>query len=171
MDERKINIRRPLFDRLVDDEPRVGHEPRPLRTLDGLGLIESVRRELELLFNTRSPSPAHQLAAGERTVIDYGIPDFGSYSAANADHRRELAGIMREAAMLFEPRLHDLRVRLVPDVPEPGRVVRGGPEPQREASLGAQLEAVILIDGVPQHLSFGVVLALREGKVHVHAGS
>jgi len=155
MDEHDINVRRPLFDRLIDDEPR-GSEARPLRTLDRAGLKQSVRRELELLFNTRSPDPAHRIPPGERTVIDYGIPDLGSFSPQNQDHRVELAEIMRRTASVYEPRLADIRVRVVP-------------VPGRDLALAAEIDASVMIEGVPEPVSF--VLQMREGKVHIDVGA
>ena len=156
MEEREINVRRPLFDRLVDSEPRDPHEVRPLRTLDRAGLKQSVRRELELLFNTRSPSPAQRPSGYEQSVIDYGIPDLAAFSAGNPDHRAQLAEAMRRAAAFFEPRLHEIRIRLAP-------------EPGRDASLGAQIEASVVIDGVPEPVSFEIVLERSSGKVRVDA--
>ncbi|HYK01918.1 MAG TPA: type VI secretion system baseplate subunit TssE [Thermoanaerobaculia bacterium] len=148
MDE--TNVRSPLFDRLVDSN-RYEHEARPLRTLDRAGLKLSVRRELELLFNTRSPVPAHRLTS-DRTVIDYGIPDFGTFSPRNADDRDRLADVLRRAAVAYEPRLSDIRVRVVP--------VEGD-----AMQLVARIEAMLLVDGVREPVSFEAGMDLREGKV------
>ena len=75
MAERKVEVRTLLFDRLVDRDPKLRHEVRPMRTLDRRGLKESVRRDLELLLNTRCPLPAHRIPPRDRSVVDYGIPD------------------------------------------------------------------------------------------------
>ena len=157
MEEREINVRRPLFDRLVDSEPRDPHEVRPLRTLDRAGLKQSVRRELEQLFNTRCPEPAHRISTNDRTVIDYGIPDLASYSPQNQDHRVELAEIIRRAATAYEPRLADIRVRVVP--------IAG-----RDLALAVRIEAAVIIAGVPEAVSFEVVLRMDEGKANVDVG-
>jgi|SRR3954469_4643590 type VI secretion system protein ImpF len=165
MDDQEIKVRRPLFDRLVNEEPwdpdvdparrpDGDREFRPLRTLDREGLKESMRRELELLFNTRGPAPAHRIPIRDWSVIDYGLPDLGTFSAQNPDHRKELGEIMRRAAMLFEPRLHDIRIRLVP-------------EPRRDVSLGAEIDAMVLVDGVSQPMSFAISVLTRDGKVRV----
>jgi len=158
MEKREINVRRPLFDRLVDSEPRVDREVRPMRTLDRDGLKQSVRRELELLFNTRGSSPAQRPPDSERTVIDYGIPDLSEFSASNPDDRTRLADELRRAALIYEPRLFDVQVRVVPAI-------------GREASLSASIEAVVLIEGVPEAVSFDVVMNVREGRVNVHVGA
>lgn len=156
MDEHEINVRRPLFDRLVDTEPRVDRESRPLRTLDRAGLKESVRRELELLFNTRSPVPVHRIPGEPRSVINYGIPDLAVYSPQNPDHRVELAEIIRRAAAVYEPRLVNVKVRIVP---VPGRYL----------AVGAQIEGAVVIDGVPEQVSFE--MQPGDGRMRVHVGA
>src|ERR1700760_3085548 len=45
----------PLFDRLIDEERHISHEPTPFRTLDRQGVRDSLRRELERLLATRCP--------------------------------------------------------------------------------------------------------------------
>jgi type VI secretion system protein ImpF len=161
MSEHEIHVRRPLFDRLVDDDPslfdadpRPVLEPRPLRTLDRAGLMESVRRELELLFNTRSPVPVHRVPSEPRSVVNYGIPDLGMYSPQNQDDRTTLAEILRRAAAVYEPRLLDIRVRIEP-------------VPGRHLAVSAQIEGGVVIDGVPEQVSFQFV-QMADGKAQVH---
>jgi type VI secretion system protein ImpF len=155
MGERKIEVRTPLFDRLVDRDPRLRREVRPMRTLDRRGLRESVRRELELLFNTRCPFPAHRLAGRAPSVIDYGIPDFSTFSPRSFEDRERLADLLRRA---FEPRLADVHVYVEP-------------LPGEDLALSGRIEAVLLADPVPEPVSFDTVLQMREGKVEVHAGA
>lgn len=158
MATQKIEVRMPLFDRLVDRDPRLPHELRPTRTLDRRGLRESVRRELEQLFNTRCPFPAHRLPIRERSVIDYGVPDFSVFSPRSFDDRVRLAELLRRTIEAFEPRLIDVQVSLEP-------------EPGNELSLIGVIEAKVLTDMVPEPISFETSLDLKEGKVEVHAGA
>jgi type VI secretion system protein ImpF len=158
MGERKIEVRMPLFDRLVDRDPRLRREVRPLRTLDRRGVRESVRRELELLFNTRCPFPAHRMAGRERSVIDYGIPDFSTFSPRSFEDRERLAEVLRRAVEAFEPRLAQVRVRVEP-------------LPGDDLALAGRVEALLLTESVPEPVSFDTVLQMREGKVEVHAGA
>lgn len=149
-------VRMPLFDRLADDETWVSWEPRPRRTLDRMGLRDSVRRELEQLFNTRSPLPVHHLSPGDRSVIDYGIPDLSEYAPRNADDRSLLAETLRRAIVAFEPRLSEVRVRMS--------------EQQVAArTLVAVVDAAILVDDVREPVSFELVVGLNDGKVLVDA--
>src|SRR3954452_16317171 len=99
-----LNVRTPLFDRLTGEE----------RTLDRQGLRDSVRRELELLFNTRSSFPSRRLPGAPLTVIDYGIPPLADFSARSTDDQNRLAAALRDAIAAFEPRLASVRVRAIP---------------------------------------------------------
>ncbi|HEX9983250.1 MAG TPA: type VI secretion system baseplate subunit TssE [Thermoanaerobaculia bacterium] len=154
MGNAKIEVRTPLFDRLVDRDPRLRHELRPMRTLDRRGLKESVRRELEQLFNTRCPVPAHRLSARERSVIDYGIPDFSTFSARNLDDRLRIAEILRRAIETYEPRLADPRVHITS-------------APGDDLSLVASIEASLRTDSVAEPISFTTVLEMKDGRVVV----
>lgn len=156
MIERKAEIRMPLFDRLVDREPLQRREARPLRTLGRRDLKESVRRELEQLFNTRCPIPAHRLSSRPRTVVDYGIPDLSGFSARNPDDRARVAEILRRAVEVFEPRLTGVRV-----------VVEGVPED--DFALAGRIDAILDVDLVPEPVSFLTALQLKEGGVEIHA--
>lgn len=159
MDERKIEVRKPLFDRLVDRDPWLRREVgRPQRTLDRRGLRESVRLELERLFNTRCPFPAHRLADRPRSVIDYGVPEVTGFSARNVEDRDRLAELFRRAVEAFEPRLQDVRIRLEP-------------VPGDDLSLAGYVEGFLRTDGVPEPVSFLVAVETRTGKVEIDGGA
>lgn len=148
----------PLFDRLVDRDPRLRREGRPLRTLTRHDLRESVRRELERLLNTRVQVPLGELEARERTVIDYGIPDFGTFMAMNENHRKRLAAIVAEAIATYEPRLCDVRVHL--DV-----------SPASADSVVGRIEADLVIESVREPVAFTTVLQAEEGTVTLDGGA
>ena len=149
MAERKFEVRMPLFDRLVDRDLMLRRELRPSRTLDRRGLRESVRRELEQLCNTRCPFPAHRLPIKERSVIDYGIPDFSTFSARSFDDRNRLADLLRRAIEAFEPRLVNVHVRVEP-------------VPGDDLLLSGVIEADVLTETVPEPVSFQTIWALKE---------
>ncbi|HEX7154479.1 MAG TPA: type VI secretion system baseplate subunit TssE, partial [Thermoanaerobaculia bacterium] len=108
----------------------------------------------EQLFNTRCPVPAHRLAVRERTVIDYGIPDFSTFSARNQDDRLRLAETLRRAIETYEPRLADVRVHV--DV-----------APGDDFSLIGSIEAKLRTDRVEEPVSFMTVLEMKEGRAEV----
>lgn len=133
-----------LFDRLVDTEPRSQKEVRPLRTLDKQGLKQSIRVELGRLLNTRCPIPLAP-SGEERTVINYGIPDFSYLSPNNSDHRAKVASWVREAITSYEPRLVDVRV--VVDPPE-----------RTERSLVVRIDAKLQLETIREPVAFSVVM-------------
>jgi type VI secretion system protein ImpF len=69
-----------------------------------------VRRELGRLLNSRCSVPLHRIGEEERTVINYGIPDFSSLSPESSDDRKLLASIIGQTIAAFEPRLRNVRV-------------------------------------------------------------
>lgn len=157
MGERKTEVRKPLFDRLIDRDHRLRWEARPLRTLGRRELKESVRAELVQLFNTRCPVPAHRLSGRPRTVIDYGIPDLSGFSARSVEDRGRLEDILRRAVEAYEPRLAEVRVHLEPLA---GDVL----------ALSGSIEAVLVFDSVREPVSFLTVLQMKNGEVQVHGG-
>lgn len=144
----------PLFDRLIDEQPGLRRESPPLRTLDRRGLKESVRRELEHLFNARISSPAHRLETMELTVADYGIPDFAPLGPSNPDDARELARKLKRVIEAFEPRLQEVEVEI--------DVQRGG-----DRGLEATVRGVLLVDQVREPVSFPALLKASDSEVRI----
>ncbi|HYR29821.1 MAG TPA: type VI secretion system baseplate subunit TssE, partial [Thermoanaerobaculia bacterium] len=108
----------------------------------------------EQLFNTRCPIPAHRLASRPRTVIDYGIPDFSTFSAREHNDRARLAIILRKAIEVYEPRLSNVRVEIEPIV-------------GNDFKLNGTIAADLVIDGVPEPVLFETALQIKEGTVQV----
>jgi len=154
MAERKNHVRMPLFDRLVDRDRFLRRELVQMRAIDRRSVKESVRRELEQLFNTRCPVPAHLLPLRKRTVIDYGIPDFSTFAPRNhADYAR-LAAILRNAIDIYEPRLANVSVEVERDRDD-------------EFSLIGIITADLVFDGVAEPVLFTTALQMKDGSVEV----
>jgi type VI secretion system protein ImpF len=139
-----------LFDRLVDTEPETQKEVRPFRILDKKGLKDSIRRELGRLLNTRCPIPLAP-SQSERTVINYGIPDFSSLSPHSSYHRAQLENWIREAIVSYEPRLADVKVFVDPPTKE-------------ERSLNARIEAKLQLETIREPVAFSVVMKRDVGR-------
>lgn len=99
-----------LFQRLVDTDPSGEKESPPFRVLTRQALRKSVRRELGQLLNSRCPVPLHLLGDEERTVINYGIPDFTSLSPESSEDRKLIASIIGQTITAYETRLRNVRV-------------------------------------------------------------
>ena len=143
-----------LFDRLVDIGD--GHEAeQPLRILNQKQLKDSVRRELERLLNTRCSIPLHQIGDEERSVINYGIPDFSSLSPHNADDHALIASIVAQTITAFEPRLRQVRVEV-------------GPVFSAESALWLNIGAELVIGLYSEPVSFPVTLNNKSGSAQLH---
>jgi type VI secretion system lysozyme-like protein len=141
----------PLFDRLVDLDPQVPAEPRPMRTLDPRGLRESVRRELERMLNTRSSLPVDRLdQRAELTVLEYGIPDLSAFSAGSEEDLVRLAAVVARAVAAFEPRLSGVRVRV--------ERLHG-----EDRALLLRVEGQLAVGRVAEPVSFPVLVRVKSG--------
>ena len=146
--------RAPLFDRLVDLDPKSQVELRPLRTLTRRELMTSVRRELERLLNTRCSIPMRLLYERERSVVDYGIPDFTFLSPQNPDDQRRLAWVLSRTIAAFEPRLRNVRVTVE-------QVARS---PQ---ALLIRVDAELVVESITEPVSFPAIVHNRTGEVEL----
>jgi len=144
-----------LFERLTDLDPRSQEEPEPLRILNRVALRESVRRELGRLLNTRCSIPTHLLGQQERTVIDYGIPDFSSFSPQSSNDQKLLAAIIGQTISAFEPRLRQVEV-----------TVEGFLSSER--ALLVRIDAVLVVESISEQVSFPVIINNKTGTVQVH---
>ncbi len=102
-----------LLDRLVDLDPKTKREARPYRVQSLAAYKESIRRDLTWLLSTRAPRRQKDLEREQRTVIDYGIPDFSDYYTANAEDWRKIAESVERSIRVYEPRLKNVRVKVL----------------------------------------------------------
>ncbi|HYW71255.1 MAG TPA: type VI secretion system baseplate subunit TssE [Pyrinomonadaceae bacterium] len=144
----------PLFDRL-DLDPEIDDSERPFRILTREQLKASVRRELERLLNTRCSLSLDQIGEEERSVINYGIPDFSSLSAQNADDQMLIGRIIGQTVSAFEPRLTQVAV----DV---------RPVPHSEARLYVFIDAWLTVGQFNEPVYFPVVLNNKNGAAEFH---
>lgn len=104
--------RRPLFDRLVDEDRFTHEEPVPRRTLDLAGLQASVREELTRLLTTRCPLSADAALARPRTILSYGMPDLEGGRDSEKVTTRRLERLVRDTVSAFEPRLRGVQAEV-----------------------------------------------------------
>ena len=146
-----------LFERLVDEDPRSQEaEARPFRAHDTRALRESVRRELSRLLNTRCHVPTHLLAGEERGVVNYGLPDFSSFSSLSGDDCNRLGALVAGAVAAFAPRLRVVRV-------EARRA-----EAAHDRTVLLWVEAALAVGAVPEPISFRVRVKTKTGEAEVH---
>lgn len=105
-------LRAPLLDRLFDHNPDQSREPEHNQHLVLRQLRESVRRDLEQLFNTRArclSTPAGATAL-ETSLLNYGLPDIANYNLLASESRRQFCRDVERIILRFEPRIHTVRV-------------------------------------------------------------
>ena len=144
-----------LFDRLVDLPSGSDERERALRIMNREQLKASVQRELGRLLNTRCSLPLHRLVEEERSVINYGIPDFSSLSPQSADDRALIASIVGHTITAFEPRLRQVNVA-VSEIEN------------AESSLWLNIKAVLVVGVFAEPVSFPVLLNSKNGVAELH---
>lgn len=145
-------LRPSLFDILTDPDS-VEAAARPDESLTRY--TESVRRDVELLFNTRGPSPALYEGFPEAfsSVLAFGLTDMSTYDRLGPEDCKRLADAVVKLVNRFEPRLCKVRARVV------GKV-----EP-KDRTLKIQIDAGLNIDPSPA-VAFRTTIELTEGGQH-----
>lgn len=156
-----------LFERLVDQEPWRDEETQPFRVLSKKELWESVRRELGQLLNTRCPVPLRLLGQEERTVINYGIPDFTSLSPQNAHDRKLIGEIISQSITAFETRLRNVRVS-VENYEENERTLQITVEADLLTDAVIEIHSYAESDSSLEPVTFPIVLHNKTGILEVH---
>src|SRR5438552_3823718 len=104
-----------LLDRLLDDDPGTQREAPRSRTQVLRELKRAVRRDLEDLLNTRRcclPLP-EDLKELERSLVNYGIPDFTGAGMGSSESRDELRRAIEDVIRRHEPRFQTVTVHLL----------------------------------------------------------
>ncbi len=127
-----------LLDRLIDDDSQVRREPNlmPRESVDQL--IQSIIQDISNLLNTRgrvlsSPGRFPEL---HNSLLSYGLPDFSGIAQwGNTQLQTAVSAIVTQ----YEPRLHDLVIKVVPSTDSLDHRVRL----QIRASVGTLPESVV----------------------------
>jgi type VI secretion system protein ImpF len=147
-----------LLDRLTDLTPRVGADPAISRDESERAFRRSVERDVELLLNTRRtmyPAP-DGLPELRRSVYEYGLLDTTGIAVGTKSGRERLLGALRDAIARFEPRMSEVRVRLV------------DADQVRNPQMRFVIEAILLMDREREPVVFDTVLEVASGEYDVH---
>ena len=104
-----------VFDRLLDDTPKVQVENQGQYSFDISRLKRAVARDMEALLNSRSvdlDNDIERFPQARNSVIDYGITDLSSLSLLDPGDRAYLRDKIRITVERHEPRLGKVRVSL-----------------------------------------------------------
>jgi type VI secretion system protein ImpF len=152
-----LTVTQPLLDRLIDKEPKVSTDSPVSRAQSVRLLKASLRRDLEWLLNTRRiPEAATEsMAQLSQSLYNFGLPDFSALSVNSPRDRDRLLLELEATVALFEPRLKDVRIRMVE--------AQGG----YTRILHFQIEGMLQMDPVAEPVSFDTVLQLTNGEYQV----
>ena len=148
-----------VFDRLIDQEPRLSTEGIASRATTLRQLKESVKRDLENLLNTRQvvdevPADLKELS---HSLAAYGLPDFTNISIHNPQDYYKLQRAIENAIALFEPRLEEVTVAILP------------PD-ERERAMHFRVDARLKIEPAPEPVTFDTILEIHKGEYKVKGG-
>lgn len=138
-----------VFDRLLDYEPENRNETVRDRSQLLRDLKVSVRRDLESLLNTRIhityiPSDLVHL---ESSLVNYGIPDFGSTILESPNSMEAIRKKIQDAIQNFETRFQYVRVEL--DI---------GRNNQFHRSIRFLIDGVLYAEPSPEPVTFSTQL-------------
>jgi type VI secretion system protein ImpF len=152
-----VAVTQPLLDRLIDNEPKAAADAAVSRAQSVRMLKAAVRRDLEWLLNTRrTPDSAPEsMKELSRSLFNYGLPDFSSFSVNSPRDRDRLLLELEHSLALFEPRLRDVRVSLVEAPAGYSRTLR------------FQIEGTLDMDPVAERIAFDTLLQLSSGEYQV----
>jgi type VI secretion system protein ImpF len=151
-----------VLDRLIDLEPKQSGELPITRAESVRKFKDAVRRDLEWLLNTRQTIVAIEEGSPlEDSLLNYGLPDIGSFSVRNTQDRQRLIDSIRAAIERFEPRISNLKVSLAASGDEKLQV------------LSFVVEGALRTDPGAEYVTFNTVLDLsnREYKVQADANA
>lgn len=119
-------------------------------------MVDSVRRDLEELLNTRQTHGGlpEQYEEVHHSVIAYGLPDLISLNAITEQQRRDIGRVIEDVVSRFEPRLKDVRAILE----ESGNGL--------ERTVRFHIEAKLCVDPAPE-VAFDTILELATGHYSV----
>jgi len=121
-------------------------------------IIDSVRRDLEDLLNSHQvyTSGLEDWPESQTSLLTYGLPDFASLSANTPQEREQVAKLLEEIIMRFEPRLRNVRANLVES------------KNPHERTIGFHIDAQLNVDPAPE-VSFETVMELTTGRTLIRS--
>lgn len=144
-----------VLDRLIDPDS-AGTRARPWYSVNDM--VQAVRRDLEDLLNARASGVEVPAQFGEvrRSIAAYGLPDLTSLNALTPQQRVAIGRTLEAAITTFEPRLRDVRARLVETTEN------------KEQSVRFHIDARLALDPAPP-VALEAVLELGSGHYSVQA--
>jgi type VI secretion system protein ImpF len=149
-----------VLDRLLDDEPDLTQEPPRTRNQVLRELKVAVQRDIHNLLNTRRRCLGWPAALTEldRSLLNYGLPDFTGANVGSSAVREEFRRIIEEVLHRFEPRFKSVGVILLENTERLDR------------SLHFRIDAMLQADPAPEPIVFDSILVPATGSFEVKGG-
>lgn len=159
--ELERNAEPSIIDRLIDDDRHVTADRPPTRAESIRRVMDTVRRDIELLLNTRriAMTPDEAMPEVAASLFFYGMPDLTSVSKDSQAAKTRLARQVEETITAFEPRLEQVKVTLVPS------------DRAQFGEVRFAIQAMLKLDPTPERVTFDTVLEPGRGTVAVGGGS
>lgn len=144
----RVDLDQPLqpsvLDRLLDDHPDKSVDPPKSRGQSLAELRAAVRRDLEILLNTRHRCRSwhSDLKELKASLLNYGIPEFTSANMASDTAREEFRFAIEEVIRRCEPRFQTVEVVLLDNADRLDRTIR------------FRIEALMFADPAPEPVVF-----------------
>ena len=110
-----MQVRTPLFARLIDDDPLKQTEDHVNNTMSIKELRESIRGEISMLLNTRQSRIPFSFNDDKEYKLKlsnaYGLPDFSHFGDDKDGSILRLASTMAHVIGKYEPRLKEVKVQ------------------------------------------------------------
>jgi type VI secretion system protein ImpF len=148
-----IRITSSVLDRLIDYEPETKQEAPASRQKSLRDLKAAVKRDLEWLLNSRQivGGIPEELKETSHSLASFGLPDFTGVSLKNVAEQAFVRRTIERAISLFEPRLEDVLVLLIPG--------EGG-----EQVMRFRIDARLKVEPAPEPVTFDTLLQLDNGQ-------
>ena len=139
VDKRK-KLRPSIFDRLIDERPDLTVESEKDRSQVLRELRESVRRDLENLFNTRYRifSPPEGTEQLEDSLINYGLPDLATINLMDDEIKLDFCRQLERSIKKFEPRFKSVKITTLENSDHTDQTIR------------FRIDAVLYADPAPE---------------------
>jgi type VI secretion system protein ImpF len=160
MRESGARVKLSVLDRLLDDQPELERD-RPLSATEALAVLRrAVRRDLEALLNARRRFASIPSAYAElnNSSLTFGLPDYTAGAMNEPEARETLRREIERCIKLFEPRLVQVAVSLVPRANE------------LDATLQLRIEALLHADPAPEPISFDTIVNAATAEIEVTGG-
>jgi type VI secretion system protein ImpF len=144
-----------VIDRLIDKDPRNLYPQEAMTRAQSVRELKAaVRRDLEWLLNTRRVAvpPDEGLSELNKSVYMFGLPDFTGWSLSSSRDQVRMLRSLQQAIKIFEPRLGSVNIVPVES------------QNQSTRTLRFRIEALLLMDPAPEHISFDTLLDLTSSR-------